>query len=102
MFDYVSAYICIIYIYVAIQQICLRPGIYGPLNVRDHGKKLEVIGFSFAQGLKETDLSDFYHSFPYASHSWGVQRYFYVVDSVAYKTVSELITVQMMFYYIFS
>ena len=35
---------------------------------------------------------------PYASHPWGVQGYFYVIDSVAYKIVSELITVQMMFY----
>ena len=52
--------------------------------------------------LKRQVFAFFYHSFPYASHSLGVQRYFYVIDSVAYKIVSELITVQMMFYYIFS
>ena len=68
--------------------------------VKDHCKKLEVIRFSSTQGFRETGLCGFYHSFPSASHPWGVQGYFYVIDSVAYKIVSELITVQMMFYYI--
>ena len=72
------------------------------MNIRDHGKKLEVIGFISPLGLKETGLCGFHHSFPYASHPYGVQAYFYAIDSVPDKIVSELITVQIMFYYIFA
>ena len=74
--------------------------LYLVTNVKDHGKKLELIGFSSAQRLKKTCLCGFYHSFPYASQL-EYKGIFYVNDSVAYKIVSQFITVQM-FYCIFA